>query len=105
MTDFNRPRFPTVADYVDHICAAMKTGAQPWEPASRQELEAAVNAFPNQAYRWRPTTEALELAGLPETFGQPVQPFDERWCERFFETLRINDKFARGVALILEGHR
>lgn len=100
---WTRPNFASAAEYIAHVHQALRTGRQPWEPMTRQELEAAVDAFPNQPYRWRPTPEALELIGLPETFSRPVEPFPEAWRERHIATLAVDQTYARAAAIVQAG--
>lgn len=100
---FSRPRFPTVADYIDYVRESLESGRAPWEPATRPELEAVVQAFPHEAHRWLPTPEALDIAGLPEEFGKPVRLLPEAWRESFFETLLADAEFCRAVAIAQRG--
>ncbi|MSR59449.1 MAG: hypothetical protein EXS05_17700 [Planctomycetaceae bacterium] len=83
------------------MCEALKAGKQPWEPLTRQELEAALDAFPQYAKRWLPTPENLALMGLSATFGREPETWDDDRQELFLATLERVDLFRAAVGNLL----
>lgn len=56
-----------------------------------------------EIYRhWIPCRVGLRLLDLPDSFGRTLEPYSERFQERFLSTL-LNDKsFANAVLRLLE---
>ena len=100
-----RPRFKTAQEYVAHVEQALDDGLQPWEPATRSELEAAFELFTSYAGRWLPSPNELQQIGLPKHFGKSVTPFDELFRERFLKTLADDVDFCLALKHLIDGGR
>ena len=98
-----RPVFESAEVYVEHCEACWERGRPQWAPDTVPELVELQRRHPDRARRYIPTPDNLELMGLPRTFGQPVEPFDEEFRQRLYETIRGDDDFRAALRdLLLE---
>ncbi len=96
-----RHKFRDAADYVAHVVEARRRGCAYWPPETAAELTALYDALPAVARKHIPRPDELVMMGLPPDFGKPIEPFPQRWRERFFATLEADPAFCRAVAKML----
>lgn len=99
---FERPHFPSVESYLASYEDAVRKGRKPWPPGTRGELVALVERYPDVGPRYLPGPAELERMGLPANFGRPVEPLDSRSREEFYEGLKADPPWARGIAHMLQ---
>jgi hypothetical protein len=93
-----RPRFNSADEYAEYVGNVLAAGKTPIEPATREELEAVIDQFPEYATRWLPSPDNLALINLPAHFGRDVEPFGELYRERLLVTLQADDEFCLALA-------
>ena len=99
-----RPQFRSPAQGLQHVEAATRHGHRPWEPATRAELLLADEVGLLEAYpQWIPCRVGLRLLDLPDSFGRTLEPFTERFKERFLSTLYNDTAFATAVLNLIRG--
>lgn len=96
-----RPCFNSAEEYIEHVGDVLAAGKTPFPPATRKELEALVDHFPDYAKLCLPTPDNLALVRLPAHFGRDVEPFSELWREQLLVTLEADDELRRGVAYLV----
>ena len=97
-----RPDFHGPDNYLDYVADCLASGHTPHAPATKEELHAALEHWPEYARCWLPSPEECERLGIDDTIGQPVKPLSERKQDRWLMTLRDADEFRTAVrALIL----
>lgn len=99
-----RPNFATPEDWLEHYEGSTAQGARPWEPATRGELLLADQVgLLDLNPQWIPGRMGLSLLGLPTHFGRTLEPFSERFRERFLTTLMEDPEFLSALANCLNG--
>ena len=93
MISISRPHFNSADEYIQYVDDVLAAGKTPYEPATRAELEAVVERFPDYARRWLPSSDSLALIGLPAHFGRDIEPFSELFRERMLVTLQNDEEF------------
>ncbi|MEZ6129904.1 MAG: hypothetical protein R3C59_14570 [Planctomycetaceae bacterium] len=98
------PEFPTPEDWLAHFDQAARHGHRPWPPVTRDELLLAdefglLEDFP----QWLPGRLGLRLLNLPDHFGRSLEPYSERFRERFLSTLNADPEFASAVLNLIHG--
>jgi len=95
----------TVEQYVAEVGQCLRRGITPRDPVTRGELEAVVDAYPDDAGRWMPNEKSRESMGLPAHFGRQVQSWGELERDRFLQTLLHDDEFRSAARTVLEVER
>ena len=95
----------TVEQYVAEVGQCILRGVTTRDPLTRGELEAAVDAYPDDAGRWIPDTESLKSLEIPAHFGGAVDPWGDLQRDRFLQTLVGDDEFWAAVKAVLEDER
>jgi len=93
----------TVEQYVAEVGHCLLRGITPRDPVTRGELEAVVDAYPEDAGRWIPDAKSFESMGLPAHFGRVVELWDELEQERFLQTLVADETFRQAVFNAMRG--
>ncbi|MEQ9406202.1 MAG: hypothetical protein RIK87_00690 [Fuerstiella sp.] len=97
-----RPTFDSPEHWLEHFDESTAKGERPWQPATRGELLLADELGLLEVYRhWIPQKIGLRLLGLPDHFGQSLEPYSERFRERFLATLVQDADFCSAVASCL----
>ena len=97
-----RPRFSSPDEWLSHYHDAVRNGFRPWPPATRPELLTADELGLFEVHpEWIPNRMALRLLGFPDCFGRTLEPFAERFKERFLSTLNADPLFATAVLNLL----
>lgn len=101
-----QPRFETAEHWLEHYHDATKHGQHPWPPTTRDELLLAEELGLLEFHpEWIPNRIGLRLLGLPDFFGRQLEPFPERFRERFLATLNADDEFAAAVLNLIQRGR
>ncbi len=95
-----RPDFQSAAAYVVHVGECLARGVAPWDPSTVGELVAAVEAFPDQAHRWRPAPDECVRMGLPRSFGRRPKPYGDEYPARHLATLAAHRTFAQASVVL-----
>lgn len=99
-----RPRFASAEDWLIHYEQAIEQGHRPWEPTTRDELVLAEeHGVLELNPHWIPGRLGLRLLDLPEHFGRSLEPYSERFRERFLSTLNADPDFASAVLNLIHG--
>lgn len=100
----DRPKYASPQEYVSAVGDALAAGLVPWQPATRDELIAVLDAFPDQAWRFRPGPSVMRCLGLPADYGRDPEPLDDREKDRLIATLLRDDdlRLALRTALDME---
>ena len=92
------PRFQSAEHWLQHYDDATKHGHHPWPPRTRDELSLADEVGLIETHpQWSPCQVGLRLLNLPDCFGRTLEPFPERFKERFLQTLNSDEEFASAV--------
>jgi len=86
-----RPQFRNVEEYVDHVGAAIAAGVKPWEPATKQELQAVLEHFPETARAWIPSPEIVWQTPC-------LQFLIDQWKRRLVDAVRDDFEFRSRLA-------
>ena len=100
------PRFESAEHWLAHYHDSTNRGQRPWPPTSRDELVLAEELGLLEIHsEWIPNRIGLRLLGLPDFFGRQLEPFAERFRERFLTTLNADHEFATAVLNLIQGGR
>lgn len=96
------PQFASAEHWLAHYREATTSGRRPWPPLTRQELlTAEANGILETHPEWIPCRVGLRLLNLPDCFGRTLDPYGERFRERFLSTLNADPMFASAVLNLL----
>ena len=95
----------TVEQYVAEVGQDLLRGITSRDPVTRDELEAVVEAYPDDAFRWIPNEKSRESMGLPAHFGRKVEPWGELEQERYLQTLVADETFRSAARTVLGDER
>ena len=99
-----QPLFPSAELWLKHFEHSTRHGHRPWPPRTRDELLLADELGLLEAYpQWIPCSVGLRLLDLPDSFGRTLEPFTERFKERFLSTLYNDTIFATAVLNLIRG--
>ena len=98
------PRFQSAEHWLAHYYDSIERGDLPWPPSTRDELLLADDAGLLETHsHWIPSRIGLRLLQLPEHFGRTLEPYGERFKERFLQTLISDDEFASAIFNLIQG--
>ncbi len=99
----NSPGWESPQAFCRHVAHYLSLGWEPCPPSTVEELNAALECWPEYARRWLPSEAECLLAGIDRSIGLPVEPLSEREQERLLVTLRDDLEFRLAVRAILLG--
>jgi hypothetical protein len=91
-------------DRTDQFEHATSQGDRAWPPVSRDEfLLAEEHGLLEIHPEWIPCRIGLRLLNLPDSFGRTLEPYNERFKERFLSALHFDPEFAAAVLNLIHG--
>lgn len=85
-------------DFLSAIDDALLKRRPPPDPATRDELRAALAEYPQLRHRWLPAAQSRELIDLRGDFGKEPEPLDERMRDSVLKSI-VDDPATWGRAL------
>ena len=89
----------TLSEYLTAVGDALVDSRTPPEPTTMEEYHAAIERFPDQAWRWKASESNDSLV------NPPPEPWTRQQQRRFLDTLRVDGGFRRELMDVLDGTR
>lgn len=96
-------RWSSTDAYCRHVEHYLSIDYDPSPPSTVEELQAALERWPEYAQRWLPSEAVCVRYRIEPTIGQPVTPLTEREQERLLITLRDDADFLLAFRALLVG--
>ncbi len=89
--------------YCRHVEHYFSIGYEPCPPSTAEELNAALDRWPEYFRRFLPPEADCIRLGIERTIGLPVSPLTEREQERLLITIRDDGEFRAALRALIMG--